>query len=248
MFGMRSQLLRCRFAAWAALAALIVAGSARAEFTPGAVLPEFTLKAADGSTFSLTREGGTIVVTLGAKRVEPEVLLMHVFQPDCLQCQAQMLALESLHHDFANQRVLIVGIAHRGDLNALRAIGRQLKVTFPLLAGTGSAVATQFAAGDTMGIADRRGAVQFAQVDYGQGDEKVWRDSVGLLLAGKPLTTTTISRERLQIGDRLPLIELPSLTSGKTVALTGEGGRLTWRDETGRIQHPKAVVGMFSRY
>jgi hypothetical protein len=46
----------------------------------------------------------------------------------------------------------------------------------------------------------------------------------------------------------LPAIELPSLVSGKPLALTGEGGRLTYTDETGRVLHPKAAIGMFSRY
>lgn len=226
----------------------MLAGSARAEFTSGAALPEFSLKTSDGFTFSFIRESGRVTAQLGAQSLAPKVLLVHLFQPDCLQCQAQMQALEGLHHEFAKQGALIIGIAHRGDPNAVRAVARQLGVTFPLLIGTGSTVAKEFAAGDTMGIADSRGRVQFAQVGYGQGDEKVWRDAIGLMLAGKPLDTRSISRERLQVGDRLPLIELPSLISGKIVALTGEGGRLTCRDETGRFQRPRAAVGMFSRY
>jgi peroxiredoxin len=241
--------LRCRFAAWVAIAAaLIFVGVARAEFTPGVMLPEFSLKASDGSVFSLSKERDSIVVKIGADSLTPKVLLVHLFQPDCLQCQAQMQALEGLHQELSGRGVLVVGIAHRGDLDAVRAIAHQLNVTFPLLLGTGSEVAQQFAAGDTMAIADNRGIVQFAQVGYGQGDEKVWRDDIGLLLAGKPVRTTSISRERLRVGDRLPLIELPLLTSGKTVALTGEGGRLTYRDDSEGIHHPKAVVGMFSRY
>ena len=244
-----SELVLRRFAASLALtAALALTDPARAEFKPGDVLPQFSLEASDGSTFSLSEEDGRLVAKLGAKLVEPQVMLVHLFQPDCLQCQAQLQVLEALHHEFAGQRVLVVGIAHRGDLDAIREVGHRLNITFPLLAGTGSAVAKQFAAGDTMAITDSRGVVQFAQVGYGQGDEKVWRESISLLLAGKPLSTKTIPRERLQVGDRLPLIELPSLMTGKTVALTGEGGRLTYRDEAGRIRHPKAAVGMFSRY
>jgi len=54
--------------------------------------------------------------------------------------------------------------------------------------------------------------------------------------------------ERLQVGDRLPTIELDSLATGKSVTLQVEGGRLTFRDEKGTVSHPKAAVGMFVRY
>ena len=108
----------------------MLAGAARAEFTPGAVLPEFSLKASDGSTFSFSRKSSRAA---GAQSLAPKVLLVHLFQPDCLQCQAQMQALEGLHHEFANQGVLVVGIARRRDLDAVRADARQLGVTFPLL-------------------------------------------------------------------------------------------------------------------
>ena len=121
-------------------------------------------------------------------------------------------------------------------------------MTFPLLLGTGSALAKQFAAGDTIGFADSRGIVRFAQVGYGQGDEKIWRENIELMVAGKPPKSATIARERLRVGDRLPVVELPSLFSGKPMALTGEGGRLTYRDEAGRVLYPKAAMGMFSRY
>ena len=238
-----------RFAASiAVLVPLLGIGPARAEFSAGAVLPEFSLNSAGGSTFSLTKQQDRILVKFGGKTLAPKVLVVHLFQPDCLQCQAQLQALEKLRRDFPGEDVLIVGVAHRGDLSALREVSRQLKVTFPLLAGTGSALARQFAAGDTMGIAGSRGIVEFAQVGYGQGDESVWRENIDLLLAGKPPKATTVRRTRLRVGDRLPAIELPSLVSGKPLALTGEGGRLTYRDEAGQVLHPKAALGMFSRY
>jgi hypothetical protein len=49
-----------------------------------------------------------------------------------------------------------------------------------------------------MAIADSQGVVKFAQVGYGQGDEKVWRENIALLAAGKPPNSTTIARERLR--------------------------------------------------
>jgi len=90
--------------------------------------------------------------------------------------------------------------------------------------------------------------VRFVQVGYGAGDEKVWGQDVERLLAGKPVTQETIARKRLRVGDSLPRIELPSVATGKPIALTGEGGRLTFRDAAGKSSHPRAAVGFFSRY
>jgi hypothetical protein len=88
--------------------------SVRAEFTAGAVLPEFSLNSADGSMFSLMKQGDRLMVKLGGNTLVPKVLVMHLFQPDCLQCQAQLQALEELQRGFSSQEVLIIGVAHIG--------------------------------------------------------------------------------------------------------------------------------------
>lgn len=233
------------------LAAGTLAGvvpGARAEFRVGAELPEFSLKAADGTPLALQRRQGRIAITTGTKELQPAVLVLHLFQPDCLQCQAELKALEKLHQDFGKQGLLVAGVAHRGDADAVRAVGERLKLTFPLVVGTGSPLARQFAAGDALAIADQRGVVRFAQVGYGEGDEKVWREAVERLLAGKPVARETVARARLRVGDRLPVIELEAVGSGKPMALTGADGRLTFRDEEGKVSHPKGAVGFFSRY
>lgn len=231
-----------------AVAVLGIGRAGWAEFTVGAVLPEFSLNAVDGSSFSLQREQEQVRITHNGQTLKPKVLVLHLFQPDCLQCQAQMKALETLHQESVPQGVLVVGIAHRGNATARRATAQQLRVTFPLLVGAGSALAKQFAAGDTLGITDSRGIVRFAQVGYGAGDEKVWQENIALLLAGKPVTQPTIARKRLQVGDRFPVIELDALMTGKPLALTGEGGKLTFRDGMDKAVHPTVAIGFFSRY
>jgi len=197
---------------------------ARAEFKAGAELPEFSLRAADGTPFALQRRRGQVVITQDTKEREPRLLVLHLFQPDCLQCQAEMKALEKVHRQFDKKGVMVVGVAHRGDAEAVRAVAERLEVTFPLVVGTGSALAKRFAAGDALAIADRKGVARFAQVGYGEGDEKVWREGIERLLAGQPVTQETVARKRLRVGDRLPLVELPSVTTGRTMSLTGEGG------------------------
>ena len=221
---------------------------ARAEFKVGAQLPEFALKTADGATFSLQRKQYQVVVMDGKNELEPKLLFLHLFQPDCLQCRAQLQVLERIYQDFAKQGVLVVGVAHRGDAKAVLAVAKQLNITFPLVVGTGSDLAKQFAAGDSFAITDKKGQVRFAQVGYGAGDEKVWRQDLERLLAGQSVPEETIARRRFQVGDRLPVIELPSVMTGKPIALTGAGGRLTFRDEEGKTAHPKAAIGFFSRY
>ncbi len=230
-----------------ALTALLASATARAEFKPGDIVPAFSLEAADGLPLSVTRREGNVFLIHGTKRLRPKLLVIHLLQPDCLQCRAQMRALEGLYQEFGRSGVVVVGIAHRGDIQRVRALAREIGVTFPLAAGTGSQLAKQFAAGDTLGIADSGGVMRFAQVGYGQGDEKVWRENITLLLAGKPVREQTLARTRLRVGDQLPAIRLDSLISGKPMALTGEGGLLTFRDEAGTVIHPKAAVGFFSR-
>jgi len=235
----------------AAIVAGLLAGAGttvRAEFKPGDVVPPFSLHSPDGVPFSMARRQGKVVLTEGKRTLIPKVLLIHLFQPDCLQCQAQMRALQTLYEEFHKDGVLVVGIAYRGNAQQAQAVRHQLKVSFPIVEGKGSPLAEQFAAGDTLGILDSGGIVRFAQVGYGYGDEKVWQEAIRELLAGRPVVQQTISRNRLNVGDRLPAIRLNSLMTGGPMALTGEGGRLAFRDETGRLTHPKAAVGMFSRF
>jgi peroxiredoxin len=232
------------------MTALLISGAgtrAHAEFKPGVVVPAFSMKSTDGLPFSMAKRQGRVALVFGARNLKPKVLVLHLFQPDCLQCQAQMRALEALYEEYRKDGVLVVGVAYRGDVQQAQVVRRRLKVTYPILEGRGSPLADQFAAGDTLGITDIRGTVRFAQVGYGRGDEKVWQGSVRELLAGRPVTQTTIAHNRLAIGDRLPAIRLNSLLTGKPMELTGEGGHITFQDETGRVVHPKAAVGMFSR-
>ena len=232
-----------------ALAATAFGGAANgAEFKAGQAIPDFSLPTPEGNLLSLKTKKGQSVITYNEKVTTPMVTIIHLFQPDCLQCQTQMQALEAVHKEFSKKGVTVIGVAHRGEAQSVRAMANRLQITFPLLIGTGSPLARQFAAGDTLAISDRQATVRFAQVGYGTGDETVWRESIRLLLDGKPLAQTTVSREGLEVGDRLPAIELLSLRTDKPVALTGEDGRLTFRDEEGKVSHPKAVVGMFSRF
>ena len=122
----------------ATLVLLFCGNAVRAEFKVGTRLPEFSLKTGvDGSTYSFRPEGQQMGLIHGDKRDTPKVLVVHLFQPDCLQCQAQMKALEQVSKDFGNKGVAVVGISHRGEAEDVNDVAKQLEVTYPMLAGKG---------------------------------------------------------------------------------------------------------------
>jgi peroxiredoxin len=212
-------------------------------------LPEFTLKTADGTTFALKYDQGQVVVEKNKESSKPKPLFFHCFQSDCNLCVAEMKALEALHHEVTKQGALVVGVAHRHDEAAVRGIREKLKITYPLFLGRGSELASQFARGDASILVDRQGMVRTSQVSYKEGEEKVWKENIERLLAEKELSSTAAKREKpLEVGDKFTAVKLPSLGGGKGRSLAVEDGKLTFRDEEGRVTHPKAAVGFFSRY
>jgi peroxiredoxin len=222
--------------------------AARADFKVGAEIPAFSLKSADGQPIELLRSDGALVIQIGQERTTPKALIIHLLQPDCLQCRAQIQALKPIAARYQEQGVVTLGIAHRGTPDDARKMAQSLALPFPIAIGVDSAIATQFAAGDTLGIADAAGIVRFAQVGYGHGDAELWKQALEQIVAGKDVTNPGVDRERLAVGDRLPAIHLPSLHTGKPMSLAGEGDRIIFRNEDGKESRPKAVVGFFSRY
>lgn len=221
---------------------------ARAEFTVGSEVPAFSLQSPDGKTVSFERRSGEAQLTRDGKSEKPKLIAIHLLQPDCLQCRAQLKALEQIHRQFAEKGLVVLGVSHREDAKALAAMGAELKISFPLLVGGGSDLAKQFAAGDTFGLIDAKGIIRFAQVGYGAGDEKVWTDAVEKMLAGKAPTADGVDRERLKVGDSFPAVTLPSLRTDKPMALVGKGGRLVYRSEDGKETKPLCTIFFFSRY
>lgn len=226
----------------------VATGAARADFTVGAEVPAFSLKAADGKAVELRRDKGTLTVQLGDERIHPKALVIHLLQPDCLQCRAQLQALKPIAARYRERGVVALGIAHRGTPEAAGELADDLGLPFAVAMGVDSQIARQFAAGDTLGIADAGGVVRFAQVGYGEGDAKLWQQALDELVAGKPVTRTGVDRERLAVGDRFAAVHLPSLRTGKMMALAGKGGQLVFRGDEGTETRPKAAVGFFSRY
>ncbi len=231
---------------------LVVAGAsaapARAEFTVGAEIPTISLKMTDGKAVEIRQADGGIAAQIGEKRMQPKAMLIHLLQPDCPQCRAQLQALKPLVARFREGGVVMLGIAHRGTLDDAKTLAKELNPGFPIAMGVDSDIAKQFAAGDTLGIIDAKGVVRFAQVGFGEGDQKLWEQALEELVAGKQVTKPGVDRERLAVGDSMPAIKLPSLRSEKPMSLGVEAGRLVFRDDFGKESRPKAVIFFFSRY
>ncbi len=212
-------------------------------------IPEFALKTVDGASLKLTYDQGRVAVERGGATFKPKALFLHFLQPDCNLCMEEMKALEALHQEVSKQGALIVGVAHRHDEAAVRDLREKLKITYPLLLGRGSDLASQFSRGDASILVDGQGIVRTAQVSYKEGEEKVWKENIERLLVEKDLAPAAAKREKpLEAGNAFPAVKLPSLMSGKGISLAVEDGTLTFRDEEGKATRLKAAVGFFSRY
>lgn len=230
----------------------IVAGAfavpARAEFTVGRELPAVSLETTDGKPIEIRPADGHVTVQFGDERLQPRAVVIHLLQPDCPQCRAQVSALKPIAARYRERGVFTLGVVHRGTPDDAAALVKDLSPAFPIALGVDSNIAKQFAAGDTLGIADATGVVRFAQVGFGEGDQKLWEQALDELVAGKRVTQAGVDRERLAIGDSMPAIKLPSLRNDKPMRLAVENGRLVFQDDAGGESRPKAVIFFFSRY
>lgn len=211
-------------------------------------LPAFELKSVDGETAKLSYTEGVVGFELDSLRQSPNAVFIHFFQPDCNACRAQMQALESIHKDYTDKGVLVLGVAHRGGTEEIRDARIQTGVSYPLLEGTGSAVALKFARGDASIIFDANGTIQFSQLGFKESDIRVWQKNLDSLISGTEVAAKSVERGRLAVGDILPPIYLPALSGGDTISLTVEQGKLVFKSDNQGIQYPKAAVGMFSRF
>lgn len=227
----------------AVLANLIVVSA-----VAGKNLPTFDLKSSNGTVAKLTYADGAAQFEFDSVSQSPKAILIHFFQPDCNACLAEMRALETVHQDYAGDDVLVLGIAHRGNSDAIISAGNKTGVSYPLLVGTGTAIANKFARGDATIIFDSNGTAQFSQLGFEDDDIQVWRENLDQLVRGDDLRVRTIERARLNVGDVLPAIRLPELMTGDTMSLSIENGALCFTDADGTKQYPEAAVGMFSRY
>ena len=79
---------------WLSLITIGVLGlPAQAEFKVGAEIPGFSLKTSEGKSVEVRQMDGALTVQVDDERGLPKALIIHLLQPDCLQCRAQLQAL-----------------------------------------------------------------------------------------------------------------------------------------------------------
>ena len=232
------------------LLAILLLGAAliHSAFGAGERMDEFALPDASGRQIALKYLADRVVLGVAGEDLKPKALLIHFFQPDCLQCLAQLKAEETLYQELGKQGFTALAVAHRGSLEALKEVVEHLKLSFPILAGAGTELAKKFASGDATYIFDEKGVVQFNQAGFGSGDEKLWKENIELLIQGKSLIKRTVDRQGLKKGDRMPAIVLNSLFNDKPMKLVGENEKLTFTGDDGKTVQPALTVGFFCRY
>lgn len=211
---------------------------------PGESLESFTLTDVGGRPLSFSSADG--VLEANGTSARPAASVIHVFQPDCGACREEARALEAWRRE--GDAVAIVGIAHRGGLDAVEAFRRDVGVGYPLAAATGTEWARKWGRGDPTYIVDREGRLAYVQTGFEARDPRLWHGVAADLAAGRAARVTGSGRDVLEPGETLPTIELPSLEDGGPLSLSAESGRLVFRDGKGREMLCSASIGFFSRY
>lgn len=216
------------------------------EGTAGAAsrLTAFTFEDTGGLTLSW--DPGTGRLTAGGSTTTPEVLFIHVFQPDCGKCGELARALETVLSGAPD--VAAAGITHRLGEQEARAFTKRTGITYPVAAGTGSPWAKRWSRGDPLYIAGPGGRIAYRQRGFRKDDVARWRAVVEDLRAGRPPRYTKAAREHLAAGDPLPAIELPDLMTGRSLTLRAGSRGMELASGGEVIRRGRASLGFFSRY
>lgn len=210
----------------------------------GAALESFDLRDANGAELAWSARLG--LRHGSASPGVPAALMIHVFQPDCPACRDEGRALERMRS--GSSAVTVVGIAHRGGPDEVRAFAAATGATYPLAPAAGTPWAERWSRGDPTYVVDRTGDVAYGQVGFHPADPETWADVIADLTAGRPARVTGPRRDVLAVGMRMPAVELPVLgEEGAARITTSEAGALTIELD-GETRACTAALWFFSRY
>jgi peroxiredoxin len=177
----------------------------------------------------------------------PPLLLVHVFQPDCLACREEAVALERDRERLASLGVETIGVSHRGGDREAREFAATTGARYPLAVGAGSAWAERWSRGDPTFLVRSDGTIAYAQVGFHPDDAATWLDVATALRRGAEPGATTSRRKPLLEGDPMPPLVLHDLATGAPTSLRSVAGRLVF-ERDGERKSYRAAVGFFSRY
>ena len=117
-------------------------------------VPDFTLPALDGSTVTLSKLKGKLVV-------------LDFWGTWCGPCRKSVPELVKLHETFGSKGVTFLGIALRDSLAAVAAFQKEQNIGYPLLLGDNK-VARDYAIEGvpTLIVLNRRGEVAYKEVGF----------------------------------------------------------------------------------
>jgi peroxiredoxin len=133
--------------------------------------PEFSGITADGRKVTLANLSGRVV-------------LLNFWAAWCRECRPEMSAFERLHREFSAQGLAVVGINAREGETTIREFGKELGLTFPLIADpTGKINSAYGVVGlPTTFLIDRSGRPVALAVGPREWNGKAARALIGALL------------------------------------------------------------------
>lgn len=115
----------------------------------GALMPAYSAKLLDGSTFDIAKEKGNVV-------------LLNLWATWCGPCRYEIPELEKLHHEHAQRRFKVVGVSvDEGGEQVVKEFVAEQKMTYPIVLDPEGRLATLFDSTvlPTSVIVDRTGKV-----------------------------------------------------------------------------------------
>ena len=121
------------------------------ELTVGSVMPAYTAKRLDGSTFDIQAERGN-------------VLFLNLWATWCGPCRFEIPELQKLHERYAGQGLKMIGVSvdeGQDAANEIKAFAAEQKMTYPIVLDPDAKLANMFQTTvlPTSAIVDRTGKI-----------------------------------------------------------------------------------------
>ena len=148
------------------------ASPAATEAKVGALMPAYTAKLLDGSTFDLANEKGNVV-------------LLNLWATWCGPCRYEIPELEKLHKDLADQKFKVVGVSvDEGDPKEVQSFVTDQKVTYPIVLDPEGRLAAlaQTTVLPTSLLVDRQGKVVWVKLGIVDTEDQEMQQAIAAAL------------------------------------------------------------------